>query len=137
MADGLELFIPPIFALSRRIQIDGSDLMPPSWARLSPGGFAISRPRPRLRPGTRDTCARLPSRAGFGHWAKKNERTETKKKDRATGLAGPRLRCSRAASASSLVGREGRGLLPGRNGYLHSKLHSFSFSFSRSSFMHI
>jgi len=70
------------------------------------------------------------SRAEIRQWP---NYSETKKKDRGRWAAlgaGPRAR-------QPLLGRVGRGLLPGRNGYLHSKLHSFSFSFSRSSFMHI
>ena len=83
MASCWGVFIPPIFAPHRRIEMDGSDLIPPSWARFGPGGWKLSRPRPRLRPGRERRPRAARPRADSGDWAEfaRPKRTEAKKKE--------------------------------------------------------
>ena len=83
MASCWGVFIPPIFAPHRRIEMDGSDLIPPSWARFGPGGWKLSRPRPRLRPGRERRPRAARPRADSGDWAEfaGPKRTEAKKKE--------------------------------------------------------
>ena len=79
----------PLFARGRRIETDGRDRLQPRWARYGPGGMANSRPRPRLRPGTRGARARLLRGPFFRVWAESEEKKNT------AGLAGlPRVLCT-------------------------------------------
>jgi hypothetical protein len=44
------IFVSPIRALHRLMMINGQDRRAPCRAESGPGGAALSRPRPRLRP---------------------------------------------------------------------------------------
>ena len=77
------VFIPAKITLDRRIWMDGPDWPAIARAKYGPGGILLSRPRPRLRPGTRGRA-----RGSYAGWF---SRLGPKKKH----AAGPLL-CARA-----------------------------------------
>ena len=94
-------YILPFFTRDRRICMDGSDRSRVCWATLSPGGLAISRPRPRLRPGTRGRARG--SYAGRFRLLGRAKVTKTKKNVRMA-------LCWAAAREQAAQAARGRGL---------------------------